>query len=158
MDTKETLIRSTIRQLVRVARRYASLEELPVRVDDQRQVTTSEAHTIQAIGENPEANLTRLAEHLGFTTSAASQMATKLEKAGYVRRRRAPYSKRVVLLALTDLGWAAYEAHERAHGKDLVALVEHLSSFSVPQIATLSVLLETIGAVVDGRLSGDVEE
>ncbi len=158
MDSKEELIRSAIRQLVRVARKFSAIEDLPVRVDDARRITTSEAHAIEAIGECEEMNVTQLADNFGVTKSAASQMAAKLHRSGYIRKKPAPHSRKETLLSLTDMGRRAFEAHERSHGRDMAELVGSLSGFSVSQVATVSVLLEAIGAVMDERLATAAQE
>jgi DNA-binding MarR family transcriptional regulator len=154
METKDELIKTTIRQLLRVAKMYARIEELPICVDDDREVTTREAHIIEAIGDNEEMNVTGVAGHFGITKSAASQMVSKLVNKGYVEKKQSPQSNKEYLLELTELGWRAFRAHEKFHGKDMADLIEQLGAFSLSQIATLSVLLEAISALMDERLSG----
>jgi DNA-binding MarR family transcriptional regulator len=58
--------------------------------------------------------IVRLAEHLGITKQAASELAGQLVGAGYLRRRPDPDDRRAVLLELTDRGWACTRAAERA--------------------------------------------
>jgi DNA-binding MarR family transcriptional regulator len=153
METKEELIRSSVQQLVRIARKYARIEELPISIDGGGEVTTREAHIIQAIGEDKDLNVTNLANRVGITKSAASQMATKLAAKGFVEKRQAPHSNKEYLLFLTQSGWQVFHAHERFHGKDMTELVNRLNAFSLSQVATISVLLDAIGAVIDERLA-----
>lgn len=152
MDTKEDLIQNAIRQLLRVANKYARIERLPIHVDDGVEITTREVHTIQAIGEQRQMGVTDVAKHFGVTKSAASQTVSRLEKRGFLQKSAAPDNNKELHLSLTDLGWKAFEAHERFHGKDMADLVKHLSVYPIQQIATLSVLLETIGSIMDSRL------
>lgn len=153
METKEELIKSTIRQLLRVARKYARIEELPIPVDEDLEITTAEAHTIQAIGEGEQMRVLDIAMNFGISKSAASQMVAKLTRKGFVEKRQSPYNSKEFPLSLTELGWRAFRAHERFHGKDLADLLNRLNAFSLSQIATISVLLEAIGNVMDERLS-----
>lgn len=153
METKEELIRSSVQQLVRIARKYARIEELPISVDGGGEVTTREAHIIQAIGEDKKLNVTNLANRVGITKSAASQMATKLTLKGFIEKMQAPHSNKEYLLSLTHSGWQVFHAHEQFHGKDMAELVNRLNAFSLSQIATISVLLDAIGAVIDERLA-----
>lgn len=153
METKEEFIRATIQQLQRVAHKYALVEELPLRVNEREVVTTREAHVIQAIGESREMNITGLANRFGITKSAASQMVAKLVKKGFIDKKQAPHSNKEFFLSLTKKGGQVFNAHEEAHGRDLAYLVERLGAFSFSQIATLAVLLDTLGAVMDERLS-----
>ncbi len=158
MESKEELIRTAIAQLLQVAGKYSRIEQLPIAVDRDTEVTTREAHVIQAIGERGEMNVTNLANRFGITKSAASQMAAKLTGKGFVEKKQALHSGKEFSLSLTDLGWRAFRAHETFHGKDLTDLIARLSTFSLSQIATISVMLESIGAVMDERLSRSPEE
>ncbi len=154
METKEELIKATIQQLLRVVRKYSRIEELPVPVDGDIEITTAEAHTIQAVGEGEQMRVLDVATQFGITKSAASQMVAKLIRKGFVEKKQSLHNSKEFPLSLTELGWRAFRAHERFHGKDLAGLVNRLSAFSLSQIATISVLLEAIGSVMDERLSG----
>ena len=152
MDTKKDLIRTAIRQLLRIANKYGRIERLPIQVEDGVVITTREVHTIQAIGERDEMSVTDVAAHFGVTKSAASQIISRLEKKGFLEKMQLPHNNKELRLSLTDLGWRAFEAHERFHGKDFAKLVSHLEAYPMQQIATLSVLLEAIGTIMDDRL------
>lgn len=152
METKEELIAFTIQQLLRVAKKYSRIEALPIPVDEGVEVTTAEAHTIQAVGEGERMRGLDIATHFSISKSAASQMVAKLIRKGFLDKRQSPHNSKEFLLSLTELGWKAFHAHERFHGKDKAELVNRLSAFSLSQIATVSVLLEALGSVMDQRL------
>ncbi len=152
METKEDLIKNTIQELLRIAKMYSRIEELPIPVDENLEVTTREAHTIQAVGESEQMSVTHVASHFGITKSAASQMVAKLSKRGFLLKKQAVHSNKEFELFLTPLGWQAFRAHEQSHGRDMADLVDRLSAFSLSQIATLSVLLEALGSVMEQRL------
>jgi DNA-binding MarR family transcriptional regulator len=153
MDSKEDLIKHAVHGLLRIAHLYARIEAMPISVDEKRSVSTREAHTIQAVGEGDSHSVTQLANHFGITKSAASQLVAKLEKKGFLLKRPAVHSNKEFTLSLTDLGWRAFRAHEYFHGKDFTELVNSLGAFPISQIATLSVLMETMGSVMEKRLS-----
>ena len=152
MEDKESLIRSAVQRLLRIANKYARSEMLPIRVSEEVEITTREAHTIQAIGEHKGMSVTDVATHFGVTKSAASQLVAKLSNKGFLTKTTAPHSNKELQLELTDLGWKAFEAHERFHGDSMTSLVQKLEAYPVQQIATLSVLLEAIGTIMDERL------
>lgn len=158
METKEELIKVTIRRLLRIARMCARVEELPIGVDEGVEVTTAEAHTIQAIGEQERMRVVDVATYFGISKSGASQMVAKLIKKGFLDKKQSPHSNKELQLSLTPLGWRAFDAHERFHGKDMADLMERLGAFSLTQIATISVLLEALGSVMDERLSQQSKE
>lgn len=153
MENKTDLIKITIRELLRVSTLYQRIEEMPIPLDSQTEVSTREAHTIQAIGENRKMSVTQVADHFGITKSGASQMVKKLTQKGFLLKRQATHSNKEFELSLTPLGWKAFEAHERHHGEDYNKLINVLEPFSISQIATLSVLLESLGAIMENRIS-----
>lgn len=153
METKDDLIMATVRQLRGVAAKYARMEEMPIPVGEGITVTTREAHTIEAVGNRKQMSVTDVANAFGITKSAASQMVSKLCDKGFLDKKQAPHSNKEFQLTLTPLGQKAFDAHERFHGQDREALMERLRGFSLSQVATISVLLEAIGDVVDKRLS-----
>lgn len=60
------------------------------------------------------ATVTDVAEHLGVTKQAASQLVAQLVEGGYVTRRADPRDRRTALLVLTDRGRACTRAAEEA--------------------------------------------
>ena len=144
---------ATIRQLRGVAMKIARAEEMPIPVEEGLFMTTREAHTIEAVGRRPRMSVTDVANASGITKSAASQMVSKLCGKGFLEKKQAPHSNKEYQLMLTPLGGKAFEAHERFHGQDRDVLMERLRGFSLSQVATISVLLEAIGEVMDKRLS-----
>jgi len=61
-----------------------------------------------------DATVGDVAEHLGVTKQAASQLVDELARKGYVTRRPHPGDARARLLALTERGWACTRAADRA--------------------------------------------
>lgn len=156
METKDEMIRAAIRGIIRIAHQYARIEEQPLRFDELEEVTTREAHVIQGIGETDGMNITALANRFGITKSAASQMVSRLVKKGFVEKRQAFHSNKEFLLSLTERGRLVFQAHERLHGTELEELIDRMNSFSLSQIATLSVMLEVVGTAMDNRLSSSI--
>ncbi|MDU1389686.1 MAG: helix-turn-helix domain-containing protein, partial [Eggerthella sp.] len=62
----------------RVLHKYMQLEEMPFTYGDGIRLTQREIHAIDAIGENPDVNITQLAEMQGVTKAAMSQMIYRL--------------------------------------------------------------------------------
>jgi DNA-binding MarR family transcriptional regulator len=153
METKDDLILTALKQLLRVSAMLAQSEDLPITVEEGRVVTTREAHTIEAVGQREGMTVTEAANLFGVTKSAASQMISKLCDKGYLDKTPSPHSNKEFRLSLTPLGRKAYQAHEDLHGKDREALIQRLRAYSIDQVATISVLLEAIGEVLDQRLS-----
>ena len=152
MEAKEELIVSAIRELLRISKKYQRIEKMPIRVSEGVEITTQEAHTIRAIGEQVNLSVTDVALHFGVTKSAASQIVARLAKKGFLLKGQALDNNKELQLSLTELGWQAFHAHEQFHGEDLDYLIERLSVFPLQQIAVLSVMLEAISSVMAARL------
>jgi DNA-binding MarR family transcriptional regulator len=78
-------------------------------------LSSAEIHTIEAVGKNPGINLTELAGRMVVTKGAMSQTLRRLEKRGLLRREKRAGNRKEVIPALTKLGRAAFQGHERFH-------------------------------------------
>lgn len=72
------------------------------------------------------ATVTEIAEHLGFTRQAASQIVDDLERKGYVERRPHPDDARARLVVLTEQGWRCTAAADSAAAEAVEPWVELL--------------------------------
>ncbi len=73
------------------------------------------AHGFAFVRLTPDgATVNELADHLGVTKQAASQMVDDLVQKGYVDRRTHPVDARARLIVLTDKGWACTRAADAA--------------------------------------------
>jgi len=75
----------------------------------------AEIHTIEAIGDEPDLTITRLAERLGVSKPTISERIKKLVKKGLVVKGSRPDNAKAVTLALTKLGWIAHYQHNAHH-------------------------------------------
>ncbi len=157
METKIQIIKNTIKKFASVALKYSASEELPISVDETTIVSTKEAHVIQAIGDNEKIGVTELGNYFGISKSASSQMVSKLDSKGFIKKLRSEENNKEVNLVLTELGQKAYKAHEETHSSDNEYLLAKLSTFSLSQISTLSVMLESIEEIMDERLKDKME-
>jgi DNA-binding MarR family transcriptional regulator len=75
----------------------------------------AEIHLIKAIKENEGIHITGLAQRLGVTKGAVSQMLFKLEKKGFIIKEKDATNQSRFLLKLTPKGEVAHENHMRMH-------------------------------------------
>ncbi len=136
----------------RILNKFNRLESDTIRVESGPAITHKEMHAIQVIGEVDDINITKLANHFGFSKSAASQLVSKLEKKGLITKEPSLHSGKELQLTLTELGWQAYELHEEHHSKNIREIAKCLDAFSITQLATTSKILGVIEGVVDERL------
>ncbi len=153
VESKTDIILDLIQMFRSVAVKYCRADNYPIRVDGETLVTTREAHMIQAIGDTPRMGVTELATLFGTSKSAASQLVSKLAEKGFLNKRPSTANNKEIRLALTDLGRAAYKAHEAQHKADKDHLVSRLETFSLSQIAVLSVMFDALDEIMDQRIS-----
>ncbi|HMM23041.1 MAG TPA: MarR family transcriptional regulator [Selenomonadales bacterium] len=91
-------------------------------------LTPGEIHTIAAIGCKEGILMGELAARLGVTKGAATQMASRLEVKGFVRRAPDPADARATVISLTQTGLLAYQAHEELHRRFCQKISACLSS------------------------------
>lgn len=67
---------------------------------------------IQELGLNGESPIVAVRQTLRLTPSTLTSLADRLERDGYIERRRHPTDRRTVVLALTASGKRAYKAEK----------------------------------------------
>lgn len=153
MTPKQEAVTHMTSRLLRIINKHSRIEELPIRIDQNIELTAREIHTLQAAGEFPGSNIKSLAERLGVTKSAASQMIGKLESKGFLRKEKAPNNDKETLVFLTERGQEAFAIHKEFHERHMHTLFERLDAFSDPQLATTAAILAEVESVVDERMA-----
>jgi len=144
MTTEETLVRL----LGDLMENMIAADSQPMDFDTGHILHRAEIHTIDAIGRKDGLNLTQLAEDLGVTKGAASQMISKLVNKGLVSKTTAPEARREVVLELTGLGWRGYQAHQRLHGRMVAAVRAYYGAGAQGQVEqAIHVVQDLIGLV-----------
>jgi Transcriptional regulators len=142
-------IYSLIEDFYAVASRTNQLKSKAVTFDGRVSVNTASLHLIETVGNHPGANTTELAELLGITKGAVSQMAAKLSGKGLLEKRKMPGNAKEVSLALTPEGKKLCREHDKLHRelyKDLSAL---MNDFSPADIEKVHLFLRNIEIYMD---------
>ena len=79
-------------------------KNLPMSYNYDKDLSTTQLHTLVKLDECGDLNLSRLAEEGMVTNQAMTQIADKLEKLGYVERCYSKENRRVTNLHLTENG------------------------------------------------------
>lgn len=98
---------------LRVINRYNDIEKTPYSYGTDILLHPSETHTIEFIGNNPDINVTRLAELLGITKGAVSKRIKQLRKNDLVTKSISPETENEVVINLTVKGSEIYKAHAK---------------------------------------------
>lgn len=114
------------------------------------QLFDAEIHMIKLIKENEGIHVTGLADLLGVTKGAVSQIAAKLEKKGMIVKDADPSNLSRLALRLTPKGETAYEHHEKVHEEfdNLVGSV--LNDATEENLAFLRSFLTSLEKRIDG--------
>ena len=91
---------------------FASWESSVIRSSD---LSVSETHAIEALGQHGTMNMKSLAGRLGVTTGTVTVTVDRLEFKGYARRTTTKKDRRVNLISLTEKGQKVFEEHHRFH-------------------------------------------
>lgn len=94
-----------------------------------------------------ESSISDVAEELGVSTSAATQIADRLERTGMVERFSRIDDRRVKLLRLTDQGIDMMQARRERRVQRATAALERLTPHDRVQ------LIEGLGKLLDASLS-----
>ena len=78
-------------------------------------LSLSEIHIISKIGEIKQETISGLANAMGVTVSTMTTAANKLFSKGYIVKERSNSDKRIIYVTLSEIGAAAFRAHEQFH-------------------------------------------
>lgn len=112
-----------IGQLIHRLRR---MEREPRTFGEAGELKPSEMHTIEAIGYGNGILMSELAQKLSITKGAATQIVSRLEREGFVRRSAHPLDSRAVIVELAERGKVAFISHENMQMEFINALREEL--------------------------------
>lgn len=107
-------------------------------------LNTAAIHLIDVIGKHPEYNATQIANSLGNTKGAVSQMAAKLEEKGLIIRKKSDESDKEITYILTADGQRVYDGHENLHNELYARLDEILGDMSAEDFDKMQNVLKAI--------------
>ncbi|GKX68543.1 MarR family winged helix-turn-helix transcriptional regulator [Inconstantimicrobium mannanitabidum] len=133
-----------IKKFEKVMNKYNKSEKKPRYYGTSDLLYRAEVHTIDAIGKNNEINVTELAQYLGITKGAVSQMVDKLIKKDMVIKNAASNTENEVSLKLTERGLAVYNGHEKYHKDFYTEISKTLSHLSNENITACFNMLDLL--------------
>lgn len=91
------------------------LEKIPRKFGTDQDLSSTEVHTIELIGENEGASVTDLAKLIGVTKGAVSQTLKRLDAKGLTIKEEDPANTSRSIIGLTNKGKTAFYAHKHWH-------------------------------------------
>jgi DNA-binding MarR family transcriptional regulator len=136
----------------RIRNKMNIVESIPYNFGIDKPLFISEIHTIHAIGSTPKNNVRIIADVLGVTPSAASQVITKLTKRGLVRKIRGVHNEKEVSLELTEKGLIAFKNHEQFHAQDFRRISERIGNLSEEERLIFGQVFSEVESIFDERI------
>ena len=107
---------------------------------------------LRFVRRNPGTGLSALAEHLGTTMPAASQLVERVVRAGFLTREQHPKERRRVELHITEAGGAVLaQCDERTRAW----LCDRLEGLGLEQLEAMADALKQVRSVVESERSRD---
>ena len=111
--------------------------EKPHKYAEDDSLYMREVHFVVEIGSMGSPTMSELANRLNVTQGAVTQMATRLEKKGYVVRQKDTEDKRVTTISLTEKGKVLCEQHIDFDKREHANVSEMLGEFSDEELEKL---------------------
>jgi DNA-binding MarR family transcriptional regulator len=124
-----------INRVIKVINLFIAIDRRPYQFGITESLYPSEIHTINVIGENEGINVTDLSDKLGVSKPAISQILSKLEKKGLVKRYKSSGNDKETLSQLTKKGKTAFGAHKEYHAKMDREIIEMFKKMSPEEFA-----------------------
>lgn len=113
-----------------------------------------EAHFVMAVGLGEGKTMSEIAEALNVSRGAASQTAGRLEKKGYILRRRSQSNYRQIVAVLTEKGRRLYEEHLAYDSEHYAQMdVDFFSRYTDEQLRLLREYEEGVCAIFTKSMS-----
>lgn len=115
---------------------YEKLSSWEHSVVKNTELTPTQAHTIEIIGNNGELRMKELAQIMGITTGTLTVMIDKLENNDLVKRKINETDRRSYVICLTSKGESYYEKHHKLHYNLTKELISTLNKKEIDNFST----------------------
>lgn len=134
---------------IRVVNKYNALDKIPAGHGAKNGLYHSERHMLDMIAKQPELNITEHAESMGVTKGAISQVVTKLETKGFIKRFKKGGNDKAVYLELTKQGRAMVESRKQINDETLLPFYKELQKHTDDHIDFLIEMFRWIDRFLD---------
>lgn len=128
--------------LVDIWGRINKIEERSLTTALGEDISVTEIHIIEKIGNNQPRRMSEVSRALGVTMATLTVACDKLEYKELVVRERDTKDKRVVNVSLTPRGRAVYECHRQFHHKMVSAALADLTPEQISILAESLIKLQ----------------
>ena len=134
-DERLGLIQQILKERQKSSRAFVQYMNKPNQHLQEEQLHVREVHCISVIGPGEGKTMSQIAQELSVTHGAVSQIASRLEKKGYLLRQKAPSNRHQTIAKLTPLGVAFYEKQLSPDSEEYAdSDLKHFSGFSLEEL------------------------
>lgn len=113
----------------------------------------SEIHTLKAVHDLPQPNVTSIAEHLRLTKGAVSKITKKLVSSKLIDTYRLADNNQKLFFSLTEKGEKLYEEHEKRHSLWRERDNKFLSSFPEQELQQIVLFMEQYNQYLEEQIA-----
>jgi len=118
-------------------------------------ISMTQLHVLNLLDRHGEMAMSRLADMLDVSMSAATGLVDRTEEHGYVERIRVPSDRRIVLARITDVGRQLLDDIDSVQTEILDRILDGLDETQLTRLAAAMVDLRTaVDAIVTDHASG----
>jgi len=128
------------------------LDKTPRKFGIDEELSCTEVHMLEIIGENEGLSVTDLANLEGVTKGAASQKLKRLENKNLIAKQEDPENSSRSLITLTNKGKIVYYAHKHWHETMDGGFREYIDSLAQDKIDFLEEFLDKIEFFMKQRI------
>lgn len=147
------LIQKILREHTVTSAATVNFFEKPHRYAQDDSLYMREVHFVVEIGSMESPTMSEVATRLNVTQGAVTQMATRLEKKGYVIRKKDTEDKRVTTISLTEKGKILCAEHIAFDKKEHAEVSEMLKEFSDEELEKLIRYEKIMWEIVTKRMA-----
>lgn len=121
----------------------------------------SEIHTIAAIGDLEEPNVTNIANHMNVTRGSISKITKKLLGQNLIEAYQQDGNKQKIFFRLTQAGQFLYDEHEKRHNLWLKRDDAFIKRFDGKTVEQVEVFMKAFNDYLEAQISelgGNVDE
>ncbi len=116
---------------------------------DNNVLYSSQMHTIRAIGNRNDINLTELAYSMGISKAGASKFINKLLKLDFIEKFQSSSNKKEVCFRLTDKGRHAYKQHEEFSHSNFSHIYKMLDDMNFVEMSSIKSFLDKLIIILE---------
>ncbi|MGI2734039.1 MarR family transcriptional regulator [Bacillus cytotoxicus] len=115
------------------------------------EMSLSELHVIECIGNKGLINVTAITEEMGMTKGAISKICTKLFNKKYVEKMKMLDNQKEIFFCLTESGNEIYRAHEKLHQQVEEKWLFLLNQYTEEELLFIQRFVRDVGAHLETR-------